>query len=119
MKKCKIFWTAFADKALDEAKEYIQRESRSEDIATAYINKLIARVDQLEYFPESGPVEPLLKHLPQNSRYLVEGNYKIIYQYDNKQVIITDVFHAEQMPLKIVTRDKRAKKTVAKKTGRK
>jgi hypothetical protein len=61
-------------------------------------------VDQLQTQPESGQMEELLEHLNQNSRYLVEGNYKIIYQYSEGVVIITDVFHVKQNPVKIKKR---------------
>jgi hypothetical protein len=61
-------------------------------------------VDQLQTQPESGQMEELLEHLNQNSRYLVEGNYKIIYQYSECVVIITDVFHVKQNPVKIKKR---------------
>lgn len=106
MKRIKLFWTPFALKCLDEIKSYLVQESRSETIATSYICKLIERVEQLQNVPESGQEEELLKHLKQNSRYLIEGNYKIIYQYQNNKIIITDVFHVKQNPVKIINRSK-------------
>ena len=107
MKKSKLFWTAFALKALDEVADYIEKESKSKSIAEKYINKLVSRVDQLEDFSESGVKEPLLEHLNLNIRFLVEGNYKIIYQYQNHQIIITDIFHIKQNPIKITKRNKK------------
>ncbi len=107
MKKTDIFWTPFALKALNEVADYIEKESKSKNIAYKYINKLINRVDQLEDFSESGVKEPLLEHLNTNSRFLVEGSYKIIYQYQNHQIIITDVFHVKQNPIKITKRNKK------------
>jgi toxin ParE1/3/4 len=107
MKKIKLYWTPFALKCLDEIKEHIIQETYSEKIADKYINKLIDRVELLQNFPESGQQEELLKHLKQNSRYLVEGSYKIIYQYENTKIIITDVFHVKQNPVKIVKRSQR------------
>ncbi len=62
-------------------------------------------VEHLAAFPESGQVEPLLKM--QNSRYIIEGNYKIIYQFDDKNILITDVFHSKQNPKKILKRNKK------------
>ena len=107
MKKNKLFWTPFALRALDEIAGYIEKESNSKNIAEKYINKLVSRVDQLEYFSESGVKEPLLEHLNLNSRFLIEGNYKIIYQYNNHQIIITDLFHVKQNPIKITKRNKK------------
>ncbi|HVD98092.1 MAG TPA: type II toxin-antitoxin system RelE/ParE family toxin [Cytophagaceae bacterium] len=107
MKKVKIFWTSFADKSLEQIHQYIARESGSDFLASCYIEKLISRVDQLEYFPESGSKDPLLKGYKPYGRYLLEGNYKIIYQYDGKEIIITDVFHMKQNPSKIRHRTKK------------
>jgi len=94
-------------KNLDKIKDYIIKEAHSETIAIKYVNKLIDRVEQLQSFPDSGSEEDLLKHLKQNSRYLVEGNYKIIYQYQDDSVIVTDVFNVKQSPIKIIKRNKR------------
>ena len=101
MKKVKIYWTVFAERSLESIENYITIESGSDNLARKYIGKLLARVDQLEFFPESGTKEPLLRDNQPVVRYLVEGNYKIIYQYDGKTVIITDIFHVKQNPVKI------------------
>ena len=107
MKKIKIYWTPFALKSLDQIEKYIKQATYSPKIAANYIQKLISRVEQLETQPKPGQTEELLKHLNQNSRYLVEGNYKIIYQYNDDVIIITDVFHVKQNPVKITKRNKR------------
>lgn len=107
MKKVKIYWTAFASKCIEDIHAYIEEESKSAAIASRYITKLMGRVDQLENFPNSGAAEPLLNHLKNNSRYLVEGNYKIIYQYNDSHIIVTDVFHVKQNPVKIKKRSKK------------
>ena len=107
MKRHQIVWTSFSIQCLDEVYDFIFNETFSETIAQKEVNKLIARVDQLALFPDSGQIELLLKKIGQNSRYLVEGNYKIIYQNDEKKVIITDVFHTSQNPKKIISRSKK------------
>ena len=107
MLKIKLYWTPFALKSLDEIKSYIEKETYSEVIAVNYINKVINRVEQLQNFPESGQEEVLLKPLNQNSRYLIEGSYKIIYQYIDNKVIVTDVFHVMQNPSRIQRSNKR------------
>ena len=108
MTSVKIYWTPFALKSLDEIKDYIEQETQSKTIAVKYIRKLIDRVEQLKNFKDLGVVEELLKRLKQNSRYLVEGNYKIIYQYQEGKIIITDIFHVKQNPAKIIKRNKRS-----------
>jgi|LakMenE18May11ns_1017448.scaffolds.fasta_scaffold9925242_4 toxin ParE1/3/4 len=107
MKKLKINWTFFALKCLNEISEYIIDQSGSEITANNYVNKLIDRVEQLQNFPNSGQEEELLAHLNKNSRYLVEGNYKIIYQHLNDKITVTDIFHVKQNPIKINKRNKK------------
>lgn len=106
MKGHEIVWTEFAISCLDEIHAYILQESFS----NKFVLKLIQRVDQVAILPLSGSIEPLLKHTKQNSRYLFEGNYKIIYQFDEKIVIVTDVFHTKQNPKKLVKRNKKPDK---------
>ncbi len=81
----------------------------SKRIADGVLNRIISRVEQLKQFPESGQTEPFLMAIGQKSRYLIEGNYKIIYQVDPGQIIITDVFHVKQSPKKMGKRSKRRK----------
>lgn len=107
MKKLKIFWTPFSVRCLDDISNYIAEKSGSETIANKYINKIMDRVEQLQFHPNSGQKENLLLHLNQNSRYLVEGNYKIIYQFNEDKIIITDIFHVKQNPIKITKRTKK------------
>ena len=44
---------------------------------------------------------PDLETLKENHRYLVNGNYKLIYRVSHNEVIINDVFDARQNPAKI------------------
>ena len=106
MTKVKIYWTPFALKSLAEIKAYIAQEAQSNTIAVKYVSKLIDRVEQLKSFPDSGAEEELLKRIKQKGRYLVEGNYKIIYQYQESKVIVTDILHVKQNPVKIIKRNK-------------
>jgi plasmid stabilization system protein ParE len=51
--------------------------------------------------PLIGQIEENLIELKQEHRYLVEGNYKIIYRIINNDVYITDVFDTRQNPEKM------------------
>jgi len=55
----------------------------------------------LEQFPRIGAIEEQLSNLGLGHRYLVEGNYKIIYRIDGENIYITDIFHASQDPSKM------------------
>jgi hypothetical protein len=56
---------------------------------------------QLNKHPDSGQIEPNLQVFQQNHRYLVCGNYKIVYKVFEHQIIINDVFDTRQNPYKI------------------
>jgi toxin ParE1/3/4 len=48
-----------------------------------------------------GAIEENLIELKQQHRYLVEGNYKIIYRLINNDIYITDIFDCRQNPEKM------------------
>jgi len=56
---------------------------------------------QLIQNPESGQTELNLELLNQKYRYLVVGNYKVIYNFVQDEIRIVDIFDARQNPLKI------------------
>jgi len=51
--------------------------------------------------PNQGQIKYNLEKLEQNHRYLVCGNYKLIYRIFENQVIINDVFDTKQDPEKM------------------
>ncbi|MEQ9229992.1 MAG: type II toxin-antitoxin system RelE/ParE family toxin [Cyclobacteriaceae bacterium] len=104
--KIEIIWTQPALNRLDEIYEYLAQIAKSVGPAIRVTDSIFDRTNQLKSFPESGSKEPLLQRIGQDSRYLVEGNYKIIYEYHpiHQMVIITDVFDTRQEPEKIERR---------------
>ena len=104
MSHIKILWTPFALSCVDEIFDYVAGEAKSLRPAKKVTDRILKRTDQLKRFPESGQKETILLKIGQNSRYLVEGNYKIIYEYhdDENIVVITDVFHVKQNPDKLI-----------------
>ena len=86
-------WTLFALDCLNEIYEYIFVKEKSPDAAKVVIDKIFQKVEQLKNFPESGQQEPLLNEIGQDSRYLLEFSYKIIYEFhqEDRIIIITDV----------------------------
>ena len=94
-----IKWTASASKELDNIFNYIAYESQSNKIALDFVKSIFQRTEQLELMPLSGQLEPNLKNF--KVRYIVVGNYKIHYKYQNETIIITDIFHAKRNPSKM------------------
>lgn len=63
--------------------------------------QILNSAKQLIKNPESGQIESNLESLNQNHRYLVSGNYKIIYRISRNEIIINDVFDTRQDPTKM------------------
>ena len=99
MQAKRIEWTASASRELDKIYDYILEESLSEKIAKNLINSIFQRTQQIELMPLSGQIEPNLSKF--SVRYVVEGNYKILYKYQNEIIIITDIFHTKRNPAKM------------------
>ncbi|MBT1696843.1 type II toxin-antitoxin system RelE/ParE family toxin [Fulvivirgaceae bacterium PWU4] len=101
-----ITWTPFALRCLDEIHYFISEEAGSPHPADRFVEKIFARTNQLKSHPESGQQDILLAERGLHCRYLVEGNYKIIYEYIESKMIIViiDVFHTRQNPQKILNR---------------
>ncbi len=102
-KEISLNWTPFALGCLDEIHAYITYKEKSPEQANKLIARVFDRVEQLKNFPDSGQKEPLLTDVGQDSRYLVEASYKIIYEYHpiHRLIIVTDIFHTSQYPVKI------------------
>jgi toxin ParE1/3/4 len=96
-----VIWSKEALDDLEAIFDFIAEKSTT--AATRMIERIIAKSTQLESFPESGPREQSPKNKNMESRYLVEGNYKIIYDYSPTQhaVFVITVFDTRYDPEKI------------------
>tara|TARA_B110000091_G_C13793681_1_gene466833 strand:+ start:496 stop:804 length:309 start_codon:yes stop_codon:yes gene_type:complete len=92
-----VIWSNFAVKMLKEINFYY-KERVSLELANSIKKEILSATKQLHKYPLSGSEEKALKHLKQKHRYLVNGNYKIIYKPINEGVLITDVFDTRQHP---------------------
>lgn len=96
----KVYWTKFALDALHNIYDYY-KNNVSVLIANNIKESILLSTQQLEIQPLSGTTETLLKHLNEGHRYIIRGNYKIIYKIQSKRIYITDVFDSRQNPTKI------------------
>ncbi len=96
----KIIWTDFAIDNLKDIFDYYS-EIATNKVAHKIKKQILTSTKQLVDYPESGQVEFNLQKLNQNHRYLVSGNYKIIYRINEDQIIISDVFDTRQEPTKM------------------
>jgi plasmid stabilization system protein ParE len=97
-----IYWTDFAKNELKNIFNY-HKEKASLKIARKIILNIIKITNDLSKFPEMGAQENLLIERPQNFRYLISTNYKIIYWINHKKnrIEIVDIFDTRQNPVKI------------------
>lgn len=96
----KIIWTDFASNSLFEIYKYF-KEVADENVAQRIRFSIFTATKQLIKHPLSGQIETNLQRLGEDHRYLIEGNYKIIYRKVREGIIITDVFDTRQDVVKI------------------
>lgn len=90
-----IFWDVKADKALDELHDYYT-EYYSEKSAKKLRREIIDKIEILIEHPEVYPIEPLLKEIPGNLRYILVRHLKVIYTFTGQEVIILYIFNTNK-----------------------
>ncbi|MEI6139388.1 MAG: type II toxin-antitoxin system RelE/ParE family toxin [Mariniphaga sp.] len=101
----KVLWTKSALASLRDIYIYY-KEKASIVVANRIRDEVLTSSDQLEHHALSGQIEESLEVLKESHRYILRGQYKIIYKIKNGKVYITDVFDTRQNPEKIKTRNK-------------
>ena len=96
----KIVWTDFAIENLKIIFDFYSAKA-SKKVAHQIRKKILESTKQLIIQPKSGQKELNLEKLNQDYRYIVIGNYKIIYRIHQNEVIINDVFDTRQNPEKM------------------
>ena len=92
-----LIWTELAQRDLDEIFRYY--DTISIKVAIAYSEEIIKAGDLLVFFPEMGPMEPVLCHLGRNYRYiLVLRRYKLIYLFEDEVCSILMVWDCRESP---------------------
>ena len=84
-----IVWSKLAYKDIDQIHEYISKDSHF--YARKTIEIIIARVESLEEFPESGRVVPEFEN--PDIRELIENNYRIVYRFVKPTITILRIHH--------------------------
>lgn len=96
----KIFWTETARNHLEDIYYYYKIKAGIK-VSQNIVNEIFGKALILEKQPFAGQIEFLLKHRKHKYRYLVQGNYKIIYWIEDHYVKIAAVFDCRQNPNKI------------------
>ena len=96
----KIIWSDFASKTLKEIFQY-HKKVAGKNIAQKLKSRVFNSTKLLIKHPDSGQIEKSLKQLGESHRYIVTGNYKVVYKKVKEGILITDVFDTRQDPVKI------------------
>ncbi|OOG74302.1 type II toxin-antitoxin system RelE/ParE family toxin [Algoriphagus sp. A40] len=96
----KIFWSEFAKNQLREIYHYYSQKA-SLKVANQIKSEVFRKVKMLISRPEMGQIEPNLKESGFEFRYLVAGNFKIIYMPQLDHIFITDIFDTRRDPEKM------------------
>ena len=95
-----VIWSEFAIEMLRQIYDYYQ-ETANQKVAQELISTIFSTTKQLENYPHSGQIEENLAELSEDHKYLVSGNYKIIYKEVKEGVLVTDIFDTRQDPSKM------------------
>ena len=98
MKSAQVIWSDAALNDLEIIYDFLAEQSQP--TAQRIIESILNRTKQLESFPESGAKQ---KFEVKEYRYLVEGNYKIIYRYqlENQSIYVVTIFDTRYGPERI------------------
>lgn len=96
----KIIWTDFAAEMLLEIYTYYKIKANTA-VARKIKIEIFSAVKQLKKYPSSGQIEFNLECLKESHKYIIKGNYKIIYKEVSEGLLITDIFDTRQDPVKM------------------
>ncbi len=98
----KIRWTKKAITQLEKIADYYFEYSPT--AAQSILNAIFRKVALLEIYPANYPIEPLLEQLNKQHRFMICGNYKIIFRVVEQDVFIQVIFDCRQNPKKMKRR---------------
>ncbi len=93
----KVIWSDFASDNLKLIYNY-HKNNANISVAKKIKKKIFEATHLVSKQTEMGQVEFWLEHLNEGHRYLVVGNYKIIYRNIDDVILITDIFDTRQNP---------------------
>jgi len=89
----KTIWTELAVEKFEEFADYIALDKQS--AALKWIKDIQKTVNKLSGFPEAGRRVPEIERT--DIREIIEGNYRIIYRVESKQISILTIRHCSQL----------------------
>ena len=104
-----IIWSNFAIENLKAIFDYY-KDKAGKKVAHKIRQEILEGTKQLIEHPESGQIEFYLETLNESHRYVLSGNYKIIYRIEKQTILINDVFDVRQNPTKMLDKDRNSTK---------
>ncbi|MDX2190768.1 MAG: type II toxin-antitoxin system RelE/ParE family toxin [Bacteroidota bacterium] len=95
-----VYWTETAVEQLEIIFDYYKTKA-SLKVAQKIVGEIVDATIILEKQPKIGQVEELLKDRANEYRYIVTGNYKVIYWIEDFYIKIATVFDCRQNPVKL------------------
>ncbi len=95
-----VIWSDAAITELHDIYDYYNNKA-SWSIAESIVNAIVDQTLLLEQAPHIGQHEEILAHLNKEIRYVLSGNYKIVYLIEKNIVTIATVFDCRQNPKKL------------------
>jgi toxin ParE1/3/4 len=92
-----VIWSESAINDLRDIYDYFYFKAEQKT-ADNLVNKIVDKTIFLEQSPWIGQQEELLIHLQKEIRYLIQGNYKIVYLFENNIATVITVFDCRQNP---------------------
>lgn len=96
----KVVWSDFASEMLKDIFVYY-KDVAGINVARNIKKSILSSTRNLCEHPDACPIEFFLSELDEGHRYMIDGNYKIVYKRVKEGVLITDIFHTRQDPKKI------------------
>lgn len=95
-----IEWSELAEHQLKQIFDYYTSQV-STTSAIKIVENVLGKVSLLQNKPLLGAKEELLKEYPEEFRFLIARNYKIIYWKSADTITIASVFDCRQNPVKM------------------
>lgn len=89
----RVIWTRQAVEDVEAIKAYVARDS--ERYAVLLAERLVAAIERVGLFPESGRVVPEVDDV--TLREVVYGNYRIVYRVLPEAVEVVTVYHGARL----------------------
>ena len=105
----RVIWSDFASGNLKDVFFY-HKKVAGRRIAQQLRERILSTTKQLSEQPLSGQIEFALENLNEGHRYLVIGNYKIVYRVIGEIILITDLFDTGQEPVNINNTNRKQKR---------